>query len=77
MVEKMEIKRDSAYFTNETIREQINEFLRQNAALECTIGKDSTSKEKGRIRVKQDRLFNKIKELDQNFYDIIVIKDDR
>ena len=77
MIEKMEIKRDSAYFTDLVIRGQIDDLLHQNAALECTIGRDSTSKEKGRIKVKQDRLFSKIKELDQNFYDIIVIKDDR
>lgn len=62
----------SLYFTDSKIHEQIDELLKQNASLEASLGKDSTSKERVKIKVKQDRLFGKIRKLDEEFYNIIV-----
>lgn len=70
-------KKTSPYFTDEKIRLLIDDLLRQNASIEANLGRDSTSKEKIKAKVKQDRLFGQIKKLDKDFYDIIVIEEDR
>lgn len=69
--------RDSPYFTDLEVRSKIDELLRQNASIEANLGKDSTRKEIGKAKVRQSRLFDQIKKLDNAFYEIIVIEEDR
>ena len=69
--------KESPYWTDMEIRDKIDELLRQNAKIECNLGTDSTPKQFGDAKLKQNRLFNKIKALDQKFYEIIVIPEDR
>jgi hypothetical protein len=67
----------SPYYTDSVIRLNIDKLLQKNAGLEATLGKDSTLKERIKVKIKQDRLFLKIKELDKDYYNEIVIEDDR
>lgn len=62
------------YYIDDNIRNQIDILLKENAALEANIGIETTNKEYGNIKVQQDRIFNKIKELDLEFYNIITYK---
>jgi hypothetical protein len=68
---------NQGYFNNESIRLKIDKLLQQNAALESSLGLDSTKKEHTKVKVKQAKLFDKIRELDLEFYNIIVLEDDR
>lgn len=65
------------YYKDEKIRTKIDALLKENASIEATLGKDSTIKEFGKAKVKQERLFNRIKALDLEFYRIIVPESER
>lgn len=67
----------SQYYTDSIIRQKINDLLHQNAILEGDLGKDSTRKQYANTKVKQERLFEQIKQLDLEFYKIIVPQDER
>ena len=54
-----------------TTREKIDEILKQNATLESNLGIDSTPEERKQTKYKQFGLFNIIKILDREFYNII------
>lgn len=62
---------DTPYYKNDETRKQINELLLENAKIEASLGKDSTKKEWAIAKVKQDRIFEQIKNLDTEFYKII------
>ncbi len=66
----------SKYYTDESIREKIDKLLAKNAALEASLGKDSSTKEIVNVKIKQERLFNQIKKLDEIFYDKIITDND-
>jgi len=57
-----------SYYKDEKVREKIDKLLKQNAAIEASLGKDSNKKEYGKAKLKQERLFDKIKDLDPFFY---------
>ena len=67
----------SPYYSDESIRNKIDILLKENAKIECSLGKDSTIKERIRAKVKQDRIFNEIKKLDVEFYKILIPEDER
>lgn len=67
----------SPYFTDEKIRQEIDDLLRKNAAAESNLGLDSTAREKINTRIYQAGLFQKIKKLDEEFFKRIVIPEDR
>lgn len=73
----MDVQKDSPYYTTIRVRNAIDNLLAENAALEASLGKDSTKKELMKIKVKQDRLFGRIKKLDEEFYKIIVNAEER
>lgn len=62
----------SPYYQSEDIRAKIDELLRKNASLECHLGKDSTIKERVNAKIKQERIFELIKDLDLEYYKIII-----
>lgn len=66
--------RNSPYFTDEKVHEKIDDLLRRNASIEASLGKDSTTKEKIKAKIQQDRLFEKIKILDPVFYSILIVE---
>lgn len=70
-------QKTSPYFVDKETRDKIDDLLRQNASIEANLGRESTTKERTKAKVKQDRLFGQIKKLDQDFYEIIVIEEDR
>lgn len=59
------------YKTNESKRLAIDSHLKAIASIECSLGKDSTTRERTNAKAKQQRLLNKIKEIDFLFYDSI------
>lgn len=65
------------YYTDEPTRKKIDRLLVKNMQIECGLGKDSTPKEVGRAKVKQERLFQQIKELDPEFFAVIVIDEEK
>ena len=71
------IERDSPYFSDEKVRLAIDKLLKENASIECNLGKDSTKKEIAKAKVRQDRLFGRIKKLDEEFYKDIVNAEER
>lgn len=62
------------YYEDVEIRRKIDEWLRENAAIEASLGKDSTKKEFADAKVRQHDLYLKIKIIDIEFYNRIVIK---
>lgn len=65
------------YYANPEVRIKIDDLLKENARIESNLGIDSTKKEFADAKVKQDRLFTAIKQLDLEFYKIIVTVEDR
>jgi hypothetical protein len=61
----------SKYYTDESSRRIIDDFLRENAHIECHLGTDSTDDERRIAKEKQDKLFKKIKMIDEEFYKIV------
>lgn len=73
-MEKLENKEEKnwPYYKDKEIRDKIDSLLKENSILESSLGKDSTEKEKIKAKVKQDRLFGKIRKLDINFYNRVI-----
>lgn len=71
MLENKEEK-EWPYYKDEDIRVKIDNLLKENSILESSLGKDSTEKEKIKAKVKQDRLFGRIKKLDIYFYKRVI-----
>ena len=67
----------SAYYEDETIRLQIDELLKQNMKIECNLGTDSTLSDREEAENEQNKLFQQIKLLDNDFYESIVSMDKR
>jgi len=67
----------TTYYEDYEIRLKIDKLLKKNAALESSLGKDSTKKEYGKVKARQNNIFDKIKELDLEFYKLIIIEEDR
>ncbi len=67
----------SKYHEDEHTRIKVDKLLKKNAALEASLGIDSTKKEHAKVKVSQNKLFNSIKELDEEFYRVIVIEENR
>ncbi len=61
----------TAYYQDEGKRVKIDSILMEIAAIECTLGKDSTGEEKKIAKEKQSKLQQQIKQLDVDFFDII------
>lgn len=61
----------SEYHKNEVIREKIDSLLFTNTQLEAKIGKETTDSEIFTIKESQKKLFDQIKELDIEFYNIV------
>lgn len=53
------------YFTNKQVKNIIDKRLHEMAALESTLGIDSTDKERRKVRVRQSVLLKEIKEIDE------------
>lgn len=53
------------YFTNKHIKDIVDRRLNEMAALESTLGSDSTEKEKGLVKNRQKKLMNEIREIDE------------
>lgn len=65
------------YYEDDKVRKKIDAWLKQIADLECSLGSDSTEKERVKIKVKQDRILQKIKDVDLIFYEILVPESER
>ncbi len=65
------------YHENEESRIKIDGILMEISAIECTLGKDSTEEEKRAAKNKQIKLHDEIKNIDKEFYDIIVGNEDQ
>lgn len=65
----------SKYHDDPEVRKMIDRWLKKNAQIECSLGLDSTKKEFAAAKIRQDRLFKKIKGLDEEFYSIITAKE--
>ncbi len=65
----------SVYYTNKKVRHEIDKLLKENAAIESSLGKDSTPKEREKAKVKQERLFQAVRKLDEDFYNVITVED--
>ena len=65
------------YTTDEKTRLAIDDLLRTNASLEAKLGQDSSKEEYYKTRKEQDKLYLQIKELDDEFYQIIVTPENR
>jgi hypothetical protein len=59
------------YHENDAAREAIDKILVDIAAIECTLGKDSTEEEKLVAKEKKAKLHEDIKAIDSEFFDII------
>lgn len=68
---------EALYYKDEKVRKEIDELLHQNAIIESNLGIDSTDEERELAEFKQNKLFLKIKEIDLEFYKIIVTEDKR
>lgn len=53
------------YFTNKQVKNIIDKRLHEMAALESTLGIDSTDKERQKVRKRQSVLLKEIKEIDE------------
>tara|TARA_R100000278_G_scaffold58742_1_gene48230 strand:+ start:354 stop:638 length:285 start_codon:yes stop_codon:yes gene_type:complete len=53
------------YFTNKQVKDIIDKRLHEMAALESTLGIDSTDKERNKVRNRQSVLLKEIKEIDE------------
>ena len=53
------------YFTNKQVKDIIDKRLHEMAALESTLGIDSTDKERQKVRNRQSVLLKEIKEIDE------------
>lgn len=53
------------YFTNKQVKDIIDKRLHEMAALESTLGIDSTDKERQKVRKRQSMLLKEIKEIDE------------
>lgn len=53
------------YFTNKQVKDIVDKRLHEMAALESTLGSDSTDSEKAKVRERQDVLLKEIKEIDE------------
>ena len=53
------------YFTNKQVKDIIDRRLHEMAALESTLGIDSTDKERDKVRNRQSVLLKEIKEIDE------------
>ncbi len=62
----------TVYHSNEEIRIKIDAILVEIAAIECTLGKDSTEDEKRIASYRQTKLHYEIKAIDSEFFDIII-----
>lgn len=61
----------SEYYENTEVKKQIDFHLQEIAAIECTLGRDSSLDEKKNAKEKQTKLHYKIKELDEDFFNVI------
>jgi basic membrane lipoprotein Med (substrate-binding protein (PBP1-ABC) superfamily) len=59
------------YNTNKLIKTKIDSLMEKMAHIECTLGVDSTSEERYKVKQEQIILLSKIKELDPIKYDIL------
>jgi hypothetical protein len=59
------------YIDDESVRKQINKHLENIAGIECSLGTDSTRKEFTTAKYRQNKELEKIKLLDEEFYDKI------
>ena len=59
------------YNTNKQTKAKIDALMEAMAKLECTLGIDSTDKEKEKVKQEQLIFLGKIKELDELKYDIL------
>ena len=60
-----------SYNTNKLIKTKIDSLMEKMAHIECTLGVDSTSEERYKVKQEQIILLSKIKELDPIKYDIL------
>lgn len=56
------------YYTEEDIKEKIDDLLRQNASIQANLGTDSTDEERKTANKKWMEIAAKIKTLDIKFY---------
>lgn len=61
----------SKYHEDDVSRKIIDDFLRENAHIECNLGLDSTPEERKIAKEKQAKLFAKIKMIDSEFYGVV------
>jgi hypothetical protein len=61
----------TTYHEDEAARIKIDNILIEIAAIECTLGKDSTEEEKKAAKDKQRKLHRDIRNIDSEFCDII------
>lgn len=59
------------YYKDDKVRDKIDKLLKKNAELEATLGNNDTLKQKVAVKIKQERLFQKIKILDEEFYKVV------
>lgn len=65
------------YYTDEATRKKIDRRLVKNMQIECRLGIDSTPKERLRAKEKQGMLFQQIKDLDEDFFNVIVFDEEK
>jgi hypothetical protein len=75
--EKIVGDKTTPYYNDEVVRSKIDKLLHQNSILESALGKDSTKKELIKTKVKQEKLFDKIKDLDLEYYKILIPESER
>jgi hypothetical protein len=59
------------YNTNKQTKAKIDSLMESMAKLECTLGIDSTDKEREKVKKQQLVFLRKIKELDELKYDVL------
>ncbi len=65
------------YQLNKEDRERIDKILIDIAAIECTLGKDSTEEEKRIAKNKQKKMNDEIRTINMEFYDVIMGNEDQ
>ena len=61
----------SKYHTDEETRIKVDNLLRKIAKVECNLGADSTKQEFTKAKSKQAEYLHKIKERDEEFYNVL------
>jgi len=59
------------YYTNKSIRKDIDKLLEDHARLEATLGTDSTRKEVGNVVRAQIKIEKKIKTIDSEYWETV------